>query len=762
MRMPKRKAHEHQTALDVLFAPLYRLIFICVVVIIFIGDIVLAILTGLFTAFDFLVVSSVKTPGFLVSRSSAFAKKIVNKLHISVPRALTPTKNKPSHHYSVKIRYFLYGILTGLIGIALYQSYLFVTSLPNPRLIGSVNFSVSTQIFDRHGALLYDLYRDQDRTPVKIDSLPEDIIHATLSIEDRNFYNHNGISLVGGVLRAMKDTYKTGDLQGGSTITQQLVKTSLLSPERTFERKVKEVILAIWTERIYTKKQILEMYLNQVAYGGTAYGIEEASRTYFDKSAQELTLSESALLAGLTRAPSSYSPYVNPQLAIQRRNEVLQSMYETGYISKTEYDTEVRRALKIQPPKNFIRAPHFVFYVKSLLEKKYGIRRVEEGGLRVVTTLDITMQDEIEKILKEEVAKVASLNVSNGAVLVTSPSTGEILAMVGSKNYYEDPYGAFNVATARRQPGSSIKPLVYALALEKGILTASTPILDAPIAYVTAGAPRYVPVNYDGQFHGNVPMRFALANSYNIPAVKTLEMVGVRPFIDFAQSMGITTWDTPTRYGLSLALGGAEVKMVDMAEAYGVFANYGSRVDLNPLLKVEDYRGNVLEEFHVTRTDNIISPKTAFIMSDILSDNNARKFAFGLQSDLNIPGYKVAVKTGTTNSKRDNWTHGYTRKFFVGVWVGNNNNTPMNPQLTSGVTGASPIWKRVMTYVLDKNIPVTGDVQPPTEFSLPEGIASRSCYGGVIEYYMDAEQASKACPQGQFGLTPTPAPQINL
>ena len=320
-------------------------------------------------------------------------------------------------------------------------------------------------------------------------------------------------------------------------------------------------------------------------------------------------------------------------------------------------------------PKTFIRAPHFVFYIKALLEQKYGIRRVEEGGLRVITTLDIEMQEEVETILQEELVKIQNLNVSNGSVLVTSPSTGEILAMVGSKDYYEEPFGAFNVATARRQPGSSIKPIMYALALDSGKFTAGSIIDDSPVVYQIPGAPAYRPLNYDNRFHGPTPLRYALANSYNVPAVKVLNEIGVRRFIDFAQQLGISTWDTPERYGLSLTLGGAEVKMTDMAVAFGTFANYGNKVDLNPLLSVEDYRGKVLEKYSKPKGTRVISEDTSYIISDILSDNFARQSAFGSQSDLVIPGHKVAVKTGTTNSKRDNWTDGYTRKFFVGRCV---------------------------------------------------------------------------------------------
>lgn len=801
--------------LDVIMSLFYRFIFYCVVLIIFIGDnivysvkfvfdAVAAVSTAVYEFFSIslyllkwlyvhvlvAIESIVKFIQSVVKRvfrgitgigHSLFKKRaqstkdIVKKIEIEQHVLLSDdhdddvielTSGKKERTtfgaFLRQAKYFAFGILTALLLIGFGRVYSFVEDLPNPRLIGNVNYPVSTQIYDRNGNLLYDVFRDEDRTPIELEALPEYVIQATLSIEDRNFYNHNGISVIGGILRAVKDTYLTGELQGGSTITQQLVKSSLLTPERTIERKIREAIIALWAERIYTKSEILEMYLNQVAYGGTAYGIEEAAKTFFNKSATELTLNEAAFLAGLTRAPSTYSPYLNPQLSIERRDEVLLSMLESGYINEQQYREELQKKLDIEPPKIFIRAPHFVFYVKALLEERYGIRRVEEGGLRVVTTLDIDLQEEVEDILAEEIDKVQNLNVTNGAVLVTSPSTGEILAMAGSKDYFAEPYGAFNVTTAERQPGSSIKPLVYSLGIESGKFTASSIIQDTPVVYDIPGSRPYRPVNYDNRFHGAVPLRYALANSYNIPAVKVLNELGVENFINYAESLGITTWDTPERYGLSLALGGAEVKMTDMAVAFGVFANYGTKVDLNPILSVEDFKGDTLETFKVSATPDVLSEETSFIMSDILSDNEARKFAFGPTSDLYIPGYKVAAKTGTTNDKRDNWTNGFTRKFFVGVWVGNNDNTPMNPILTSGVTGASPIWNRVMTRVLQKDIPVTGDVQPPSAFNIPSGVVASQCYFGKTEYYKLGTQSGDSCGSRIFGTTPSPGVNVNF
>ena len=366
------------------------------------------------------------------------------------------------------------------ISLSATSSFLLIKSLPNPRLITNVNYSISSKIYDRNGKLLYEIYRDQNRTPVSIDSLPTNVLNATIAIEDAEFYNHNGVSFKGGILRAIRDMIKTGNLQGGSTITQQLIKTSLLSPERTWRRKLKEAYLAVWAEKIYTKKQILEMYLNQVAYGGSSYGIEEAAQTYFGKSASNLNLSEAALLPGMPQAPSYYSPYLNPKLAIKRRHEVLIAMKNQGFIDQKLFNNANRQPLNIIPLKTVINAPHFVFYVKSILEEQYGIRKVEEGGLRVYTSLDLDLQLQAESVVSDNINKINNLGVSNGAALITKPSSGEILAMVGSINYFQPPYGAYNVTTASRQPGSSIKPILYSLALEDKYTPASI-IADTPV-----------------------------------------------------------------------------------------------------------------------------------------------------------------------------------------------------------------------------------------------------------------------------------------
>jgi len=628
---------------------------------------------------------------------------------------------------------FIAGFVAGAL-IFLGLSIYILKDLPSPnRLAETGTIPYSTHIYSRDGQLLYEVFREENRTPVKLDSLPKYIKEATISIEDKDFYRHGGISLFGGVLRAVKETLIGKKLQGGSTITQQLVKSALLTPERTITRKVKEMILALLVENRYTKDEILEMYLNQVPYGGTAWGIQEASRLYFNKSATKLTLSEASLLAGLPQAPSLYSPYTNPKAAKNRQTEVLSRMLEEGYITNAEYQKAVKTKLKVKAPKNRLKAPHFVFYVKQLLEKEYGEKTVQEGGLRVYTTLDYSIQKAAEKILKEELADLESYNVGNGAILVTRPSTGEILAMVGSRDFFEGTYGAYNVTTALRQPGSSIKPLNYAVGIERGLVGPSSVFLDMASCFMAPGQPKgYCPRNYDGQFHGPVQLRMALANSLNIPAVKMLAMNGVEDFIASASAFGITTFKDPKNYGLSLTLGGGEVRMTEMAKAFSAFPNQGVAKDTVSITKVTDRNGRVLYEYQdanfiqnirkaleypkflAIKGRRVISQSTAFLISHILLDNNARSQSFGTSSYLVVPNHSgVSVKTGTTDDLKDNWTIGYSPNFMTLVWVGNNDSTPMNPYLTSGVTGAAPIWNRVMQVVL-KNQPDLWPQKPDT------------------------------------------------
>lgn len=564
--------------------------------------------------------------------------------------------------------------------------------------------AVSTKIFDRNGKLIYEIFADQRRTPMDIEELPPYVKQATIAIEDKDFYNHPGFD-VAGITRAAYKTLSNQRLEGGSTLTQQLVKIRLLTPERTIKRKIQELALAVLTEVRYSKDEILQLYLNQIPYGSTAYGIGAASELYFGKSAKDLTLAEASMLAGLPAAPTKFSPFgARPELAKGRQEAVLRRMVEDGYITEEQAQEALNEELKFAEVAAPV-APHFALWVREILADRYGEAVVEQGGLRVTTTLDLDLQEFAQQAVADEVASLASSNVRNGAALVTKPDTGEILAMVGSKDYFaEDEDGKVNIIFANRQPGSSIKPLNYALALEEKKITAATVIADIPTCFSVVGQQPYCPVNYDRNFHGAVNIRESLANSFNIPAVRVLALNGVDNFINFATKMGITTFRDPSRYGLSLTLGGGEVKPYDMAVAFGVFANGGVKQPLTPILKIEDWKGNVLEEanFDEQEGDRVLDQGVAFIISHILQDNVARARAFGSRSDLFIPDYpSVSVKTGTTNDLRDNWTIGYTEDVLVLTWVGNNNNEPMRGTV-SGVSGASPIWHTVIEESLKK------------------------------------------------------------
>ncbi|HKC04743.1 MAG TPA: transglycosylase domain-containing protein [Patescibacteria group bacterium] len=586
------------------------------------------------------------------------------------------------------------------------SSFYLFWGIPLPTRLNASNLPVSTKIFDRNEKLVYEIFVDKRRTPVKLSEVPAGIKNATISIEDKDFYKHQGFSYTG-IIRAIYNTIFKGSLQGGSTITQQLVKNGLLSQERTIRRKAQEIILTVIVEGIYTKDQILEMYLNTISYGGTAYGIEAASETYFGKPVTNLDLAEAALIVGLPQRPSTYSPFgAHPELAKSRQQEVLKQMVANKYISQEEADNANKENLnysEINPP----AAPHFALWIKEQLADKYGDKMVEQGGLRVYTTLDLDIQNIAQQAVASEVAKLAKQHVGNGAAIVTRPGTGEILAMVGSKGYFaNDTDGKVNVTLAQRQPGSSIKPLNYALAIRDKKITAATSFADVPICFRVSGQPDYCPVNYDGKFHGLTETRFALGNSYNIPAVKVLALNTIDNFVSFGNQMGLTTFIDPKNYGLSLTLGGGEVRPYDMAVAYGVMANQGIEEPLMAITKVTDWKGNVFEEHDPKKLqltgERVLSSDVTFIISHILYDNNARSGAFGTSSQLNVKGHpEVSVKTGTTNDRRDNWTIGYTPDAVVVTWVGNNDNTPMSGAV-SGVSGASPIWNKIIKAVLDK------------------------------------------------------------
>lgn len=601
--------------------------------------------------------------------------------------------------FSAKIRLGFFVLVLGLFFAG--YSYLLVYiahDIPSPNNLKTLPTPTTTQFYDRNGKLLYRFYEGKNRTPVKLSEIPPFLIQATIAMEDKNFYKHFGVDFAG-ISRALVSYLGDGEIQGGSTITQQLIKNTLLTPERTVQRKVKEIILAFWTERIFEKPEILEMYFNEVPFGGTAWGIAAASQTYFGKNVPDLNLAQAAFLAGLPASPTTYSPYgTNPQLAKFRQKLVLGRMVDEHMITEEQADDAYNQELNIKPPGSEIHAPHFVMYIRSLLSEKYGERFVSQGGLKVYTTLDLPLQEKAQEIVTAEVEKIKNLNVSNGAAMITDAKTGQILAMVGSKNYWDPLNGNYNVTTALRQPGSSIKPITYATAFKMGYSPGNI-LLDSPITFKNFWE-TYTPVNYDGRFHGAVSIRTALGSSYNIPAVKMLSVIGLPEMLKTADDLGITTLTDTNRYGLSLTLGGGEVKMVDMMSVYGTFSQNGKKHQVQGVIKIIDTKGNIIEDNTEDGGQTVLQPAAAFMITDILSDNKARTPAFGSGSLLNITGHKVAAKTGTTDSKRDNWTFGYTPEYVVGVWVGNNDNSPMHPLLTSGVTGAAPIWNKIMTEVL--------------------------------------------------------------
>lgn len=623
--------------------------------------------------------------------------------------------------------------------------------LPTPGRLVSSKYADATRIYDKNGVLLYSVYQDQNRTYIRLSEIPKKLQQATIAIEDEDFYENQGFS-IRGYIRAFGNILFFRRVQGGSTITQQLVKNVLLSSERNIARKIKEFILAIQVGKRYSKDQILEMYLNNISYGGASVGVEAASQTYFGKKAKDLDLSESAFLAGLPQSPTTYSPFSGNKFYIGRSEAVLRQMVANDYISKKEKDQALSKikSFTFSQKNQSIKAPHFVMYVRKLLAKQFGEQVIETGGLTVTTTLDYELQKQAEKIVEGEIDGLKQYKVGNGAVLVTTPKTGEILTMVGSKDYFDTQNdGNFNAVFANRQPGSSLKPIIYAKAFEKGY-TSSTVLLDVKTDFPTEEAenPIYTPENYSGKFSGPVQLRFALGNSINIPAVKLLALVGVKDTMQKGYDMGISNWEPTSEnrknVGLSLVLGGRETTLFDEVTAYGVFANGGIRQDLVAIKKVSDAKGQTLYEYKKREGPRALSEEVSFLISHILLDNNARIQEFGPNSYLKIPGKTVSVKTGTTDEKRDNWTVGYTPSVVVGVWVGNNDNSPMNKAIASGATGASSIWYKLMSTVVLKGKPDESAQKPANVIALEiDGFGGGLTYGGQSsrsEYFIKGTQ----------------------
>ncbi|MEI6690634.1 MAG: transglycosylase domain-containing protein [bacterium] len=590
-------------------------------------------------------------------------------------------------------------LVVGVILVSLTFAWV-AKDLPDPNSVVRRS-GFSTKIVDRNGKLLYDLFTDYNRVPVAIPDIPDNLKKATIAIEDKEFYSHQGFDMLG-VLRGFSRFFTRGRAQGGSTLTQQLTKNVLLTSDRSILRKLKELVLSIQIERKFSKDEILQMYLNEAPYGGTAIGIGAAAERYFGKSPKDLTLLECAVLAGMPQAPSTYSPYgSNPTAYVGRATAVLRRMREDGYINAEDEKRLVAELPNVtfQTPTHDIKAPHFVFYVKDQLATLLGDGAIEQGGYTVTTSLDLDLQDFAQGVVTEEIAKVENINITNGATMVMNPQSGEILVMVGSKNYFDDNYdGKYNVVMASRQPGSTIKPVTYAAAFAKGY-SPSTMILDVPTKFPGAKEGEfYEPKNYDGKFNGPVQLRFALASSLNIPAVKILSLVGVKDMLTQAYNMGFESLEPTSanmsRFGLSVTLGGGEVRLFDLVHAYSAFANGGDKVEPVSILKVEK-EGKKVYEWKGVQKSRVLTPDVAFLVNHILYDNNARLLTFGANSLLNMGGKPIAVKTGTTNDRKDNWTVGWSTNAVVGVWVGNNDNTAMKA-VASGISGASPIWRKIM------------------------------------------------------------------
>lgn len=618
----------------------------------------------------------------------------------------------------------LLGMILAIFGAVLVFAY-FSRELPNPNQLLVRGQDLSSKIFDRNGKLIYEVFTSKNRDLVKFENVSTHLVNATLATEDAYFYTHNGYSIMG-MTRAIKNMVRGESLQSGSTLTQQVVKNALLTQDQTYSRKIKELILALQIEAKYSKNEIIQMYLNETPYGGQNYGVLTSARAYFNKDPKDLTLAESAYLAGLPQRPSYYSQFgSSPEAGLERKNYVLYLMKEFGwtgedgkryYISNDEYESAKSEELKFQSPDVPFNAPHFVFYVKQLIADQFGEESLDQG-LQITTSLDLDMQQKAQEIVFEQVEAARRLNVGNAGMVVVDPKTGQILTMVGSKGYNleSEPEGcisgitgensctfepALNVTLAKRQPGSTIKPITYATMLSQGY-TASFPFIDVETKFPGSSPDKpYIPENYDGTFRGPVSLRKSLGNSLNIPAVKALRIAGVDSMIDLAESMGITTLKDRQRYGLALTLGGGETKLAEMTGAFASFAAKGLHRESVAILEVKDASGNLLYKWSDLGGKRVLGEEVAFLISDILSDDGARSDSFGPGSLLNITGHQVAVKTGTTDDKRDNYAIGYTPSVAVGVWVGNNNNDAMNPVLSSGITGATPIWHDFMTYYL--------------------------------------------------------------
>ncbi len=650
---------------------------------------------------------------------------------------------KMKKHYKFLSHFIFWGVIFIFASVILFISVFFYYSryLPDPNAWQDRKIIESTKIYDRENkTLLYEIHGEEKRTVITFDQIPKIVKDATIAAEDAEFYSHSGINFRGIIRAVLADIRDKKIIEGGSSITQQLIKNAYLTPERTFSRKIKELILAIALEKRYSKNEILNFYLNQIPYGSNAYGIEAASQTFFNKRAKELNLAEAAYLSALPKGTAYYSPYGNhPNDLKTRTNYILDRMREFKYISDNDYNEAKKTTVNFVGQKTGIVAPHFVMFIRDYLNEKYGEDFIEKGGLKVTTTINLNMQKIAETTVEEGARRNEIYNTKNAALVAIDPKTGQILAMAGSKSYWNSPEPEncepgktcqfepnVNLTTSLRQPGSAFKPFIYATAIENGY-TPSTIVWDIstefnPLCSWNGKAENgvnqetcYKPKNYDGRFRGPVTLKQALSNSLNVPSVKIMYLAGINNSIDTAESMGINTLKDRSRYGLSLVLGAGEVKLLEITSAYGVFANEGTMREPTGILKIEDGAGRILEEY---KDDGkiVLSEQTARVINDILSDNNSRAPMFGLYSSLSLGERPAAAKTGTTQDPNDEtkakdaWIIGYTPSLVAGVWTGNNNNVPIEKG-GAGVMAAGPIWHQFMIEVL-KDTPIETFTKP--------------------------------------------------
>ncbi|TSC89784.1 MAG: 1A family penicillin-binding protein [Parcubacteria group bacterium Gr01-1014_3] len=609
------------------------------------------------------------------------------------------------------------GAIFGFFLIGVISFFVITSDLPGPEILSSRQVSESTKIYDRTGeVLLYEIHGEEKRTLVPLEKIPEVVKQATIAIEDVNFYNHGAFDLKA-LLRAVYSNLTDGyGSQGGSTITQQLAKKAFLSDEKKLTRKIRELVLAIRLEKEFTKDEILTLYLNQIPYGSNAYGIQAAAQTYFSKNVEALTLPEAAILASLPQAPSYYSPWgANYQELLDRKDTVLEKMFQLGYIDEKTKDQAIKQKLNFSSRSVGIKAPHFVVAVQDYLNEKYGEGFVQTAGLKVITTLDWTLQQIAERVVYDGAKRNEELYAGKNAALVAQDATtGQILAMVGSRDYFEEGVGNFNVATqGLRQPGSTIKPFAYLAAFKKGF-TPDTMVFDLETEFDATGDPEksYKPQNFDEIFRGPVTLRQALGQSINIPSIKTLYLAGIDNLLKLLKTFGVTTLTERSRYGLSLVLGGGEMKLNEIVGAYSVFAQEGIYHKQAMVLSVAQ-NGKMLEQYS-DESEQVIESQYTRLITDILTDIDIRSGLFGGSLGLTMfPNHEVAMKTGTTNDYRDAWTIGYTPSFVVGVWAGNNDNAPMQKR-GSSLLAAVPIWSAFLREALP--------TQPTTTFSRPDPI----------------------------------------